>query len=71
MKDNKFHSHTKHIELRYHFIRKAVESKKIFVKYIPSEENVADIFTKPLASPKFEGFITKLGLKNINQKGEQ
>ena len=70
-KDNKFHSHTKHIDLRYHFIREAVESKKIFVNYIPSEENVADIFTKPLAKPKFEGFIETLGLKNINQKGEQ
>jgi len=50
-KDNKFYSQTKHIDLRYHFIREAVEDGKINVKYIPTSENVADIFTKPLAKP--------------------
>ena len=47
-KDNKFHSRTKHIDLRYHFIHEAVEDNKIRVKYIPTSENVADIFMKPL-----------------------
>ena len=53
-KDNKFHSRTKHIDIRYHYIRKSVENKKISVSYIPTQDNVADIFTKALPRPKFQ-----------------
>ena len=62
-KDNKFHSQTKHIDLRYHFIREAVEDKKITMEYILTGENVADIFTKALARPKFVGMVEVLGLR--------
>ena len=55
-KDNKFHSRTKHIDLRYHFIREAVNEGKINVQYIPTAENIADIFTRALPRPKFEFF---------------
>src|ERR1700759_3261525 len=61
-KDNKFHARTKHIDIRYHFIREAVENNKIHMSYISTDENVADIFTKPLARPKFEKFAKMLGL---------
>lgn len=61
-KDNKFHARTKHINIRYHFIRKAVKDNKIFMHYIPTDENVADIFTKALAKLKFEKFVKMLGL---------
>jgi len=61
-KDNKYHSRTKHIDLRYHFIREAVKDEKILMTYIPTDENLSDIFTKALARPKFEGFVAKLGL---------
>ena len=64
-KDNKFHSQTKHINLHYHFIHEAVEDKKIFIKYIPSSDNITDIFTKALAQPKFETFVEKLGLRTL------
>ena len=70
-KDNKFHSRTKHIDLHYHFIHEAVEDNKIHVKYIPTSENVADIFMKPLVQPKFEEFAKKLGLKALGRKEEQ
>ena len=66
-KDNKFHSRTKHIDLRYHFIREAVEARKIKMKYIPTSENVADIFTKPLARPKFVEFVGMLGLATMKE----
>ena len=62
-KDNKFHSRTKHIDLRYHFIREAVEDEKITMEYTPSEENVADVFTKALARQKFMGLVAGLGLR--------
>ena len=62
-KDNKYHVRTKHIDLCYHFICEAIEDGKIKVDYIPTEENVSDIFTKPLPKPKFQHFVELLGLK--------
>jgi hypothetical protein len=64
-KDNKFHARTKHIDLRYHFIREAVEDGKIEVKYVPTDDNVSDIFTKPLPRPKFAKFVEMLGLRKL------
>ena len=61
-KDNKFHARTKHIDIRYHFIREAVEDHKIELKYIPTDDNVADTFTKALAKGKFRLFAGLLGL---------
>ena len=62
-KDNKFHVRTKHIDLRYHFIREAVEDGKIQVKYVLMDNNISDIFTKPLPRPKFAKFMELLGLR--------
>jgi hypothetical protein len=70
-KDNKYHARTKHIDLRYHFIREAVEDGKIKVRYIPTEENTSDIFTKPLPKPKFQYFVEKLGLKELKEDGHR
>ena len=47
------HFKTKHIEIRYHFIRDFVERKIVCLKYIPTECQNADIFTKPLDRNKF------------------
>ena len=69
-KDNKFHSQTKHINLRFHFIREAVEDNKLSITYIPTEENMADIFTKALVRPKFEGFVERLGLREVKGSEE-
>ena len=64
LKDNKFHTWTKHINIWYHFIQEAVKNRKIVVKYIPTDENPADIFTKLLVKMKFRWFIELLGLEN-------
>ena len=64
-RDNKYHSRTKHIDVRYHFIREAVEDEKLLVQYIPTDENPADIFTKPLAKVKFRRFSELLGLRTM------
>ena len=40
---------TKHIDVRYHFVRYYIEHKLIELFYVPSAENIADIFTKPLS----------------------
>ena len=61
-KDNEFHAHTKHIDLQYHFVHEVVEDIKIKMKYIPTVENIVDIFMKALPKPRFVEFVEKLGL---------
>ena len=48
------HSKTKHIEIRYHFIKDLVGRKIVCLEYIPIERQNADIFTKPLDRSKFK-----------------
>ena len=66
-KDNKFYSHTKHIDLHYHFICEAVEDERIKMEYISTADNIVDIFTKALPKPKFTKFIGKLGLAKMKE----
>ena len=56
------HSKTKHIEIRYHFIRDLVERKIVCLEYIPTEQQNADIFTKPLDRSKFETLRQVIGV---------
>lgn len=62
-KNPEFHSKTKHIDIRYHFIREKVESKDIIPIRVDTDNNLADILTKPLARPKHQFFSDKMGLK--------
>ena len=56
------HSKTKHIEIRYHFIRDLVERKIVCLEYILNERQNADIFTKPLDRSKFETLYQVIGV---------
>jgi hypothetical protein len=47
------HSKTKHIEVRYHFLRDNVEKRKIALIHVPTHDQLADIFTKPLDQATF------------------
>ncbi|GJX63850.1 hypothetical protein Tco_0296750 [Tanacetum coccineum] len=42
------HSRTKHIEIRHHILRDNIQKGNIFIENVASEDNIADIFTKPL-----------------------
>lgn len=46
------HGRSKHIDIRYHFVQEKVERKEIIIKYCPTSEMIADIFTKALAKPQ-------------------
>ena len=48
------HSKSKHIEINYHFIQDLVEDKVVRLKFIHTDNQNADIFTKPLDGPQFE-----------------
>lgn len=54
VENSKFSSRTKHIDVRLHFVRECVNVGKIILNYCPSEENVADLLTKPLAGVKMK-----------------
>jgi hypothetical protein len=61
-KDSQFHAHSKHIDIRYHFICWIVNDGKIALEYCPTDDMVADILTKALPSLKAKFFATILGL---------
>ena len=48
------HSREKHIPIKYHYLRDRAEKKTIKLEYIPTQENIVDIFTKPLNRDVFE-----------------
>ena len=54
------HKRAKHIDLDYHFIRELVSSGKLYTKFVPTNLQVADIFTKSLPRPQFEMFRSML-----------
>jgi hypothetical protein len=56
------HSKTKHIPIKYHFLREQVTNIIVQLNYIPSTEQIADIFTKPLAATPFRYLHQKLGV---------
>ena len=64
-----FHSRTKHIELRHHFIRDLVANEEIVLKYCSTNEQLADILTKTLSKEKFCYFRGLLGVCNFESRG--
>ena len=62
------HSKTKHIPIKYHFLREQVLEQKVKLEYVPSKEQVVDIFTKPLPRVVFEYLRQKLGVVSALQK---
>jgi len=59
---------TKHIDVRFHYVRDLIEQKRIDVVWIPTDENSTDIFTKNLGYIKFEKFRSMLGLEFYSSK---
>ncbi|GKC83757.1 hypothetical protein Tco_1139474 [Tanacetum coccineum] len=64
------HSRTKHIDIRYYFIRDHALKGDIELHFIPTQYQLADIFTKPLDEPTFKRLIVELGILNIDSKPE-
>jgi hypothetical protein len=56
------HSKTKHIEVSYHFLRDNVEKGKISLIHVPTHDQLADIFTKPLYQATFTRLLGELSV---------
>ena len=48
-----FHAHTKHIELDYHFVHEKVAVGALTTRYVPSQSQIADLFTKVVSKDIF------------------
>ena len=55
------HNRTKHIDIKFHYVREALEDGIIDLTYCPTEQTTADMLTKPLARQQFETFRLKMG----------
>ncbi|XP_066392236.1 uncharacterized mitochondrial protein AtMg00810-like [Miscanthus floridulus] len=65
-----FHERSKHIKIKYYFIRSYQEDGSIKAEHIPTTDQLADIVTKSLGKAKFEEMRERIGLKQITSKAE-
>ena len=62
-----FHKRTKHIDIKYHFIRDHQECGHVNFDYVQTDLQIANIFTKALPTDKFNKFRFLLGLSQEKQ----
>ena len=60
--NSKHHDRTKHIDIRHHFIRETINRGYVSLVWVPSAEQTADIFTKPLLRTLFEEHQRRMGV---------
>ncbi|GMP68770.1 hypothetical protein CsSME_00028274 [Camellia sinensis var. sinensis] len=64
-KDPKYHGRTKHIDVRFNFIRDILAQKEVILEHIPTSRMVADPLTKPIARDVYLTHVRALGLRKI------
>nr|GEX73464.1 retrovirus-related Pol polyprotein from transposon TNT 1-94 [Tanacetum cinerariifolium] len=62
------HSRTKHIVVRYHFIKEHVEKGTIELYFVKTDYQLADIFTKALPADCFNYLVRRLGMHSLSSK---
>ncbi|GKF69145.1 hypothetical protein Tco_0202202 [Tanacetum coccineum] len=64
--NNVQHSRSKHIDVRYHFIKEQVENEVVELYFVKTEYQLADIFTKALPRERLNFLIEKLGIRSMS-----
>lgn len=64
VKNPEFHKRSKHVEVRYYFVREKYHEGVINVEHVASIDQIADIMTKPLAKVQYLKLVNMLGLSN-------
>jgi len=59
------HSKTKNIEIKHHFIRDHVQKGDYEIQFVKTENQLVDLFTKPLARDRFDKLRTELGILDM------
>lgn len=62
------HKRTKHIDIRYHYIRDVINREEVILEHLPMEDMVVDIFTKALTGVRHKKMVDALGLKLIGSR---
>lgn len=65
IKNPEFHKRSKHIDIRYHFIREKYNQNLFILNYVSTHEMIADMFTKALAKDKFQYFRSLTGMTKL------
>ncbi|XP_021607770.2 secreted RxLR effector protein 161 [Manihot esculenta] len=60
-----YHERSKHINIRFHFIRECVQNGSVQLEYTKTEVQLADVLTKPLARQRFFELRDKIGVKQV------
>ena len=68
MKNPVHHQPAKHIDVCHNFIQERIARGELTVEYIPTDEMIADIFTKALPKPQFQKHRIKLGVTRRKQQ---
>lgn len=58
----KFHSCTKHIDIHFHFVQQHIKEGTFMLSYSPTEDNLADTFTKALPCPRLQQLQLQMSL---------
>ena len=66
-KNPMMHTKTKHIAIKYHFLRELVQDKKERLEYVNTKEQIVDIFTKPLPKDAFFYLRNKIGVTPLSE----
>lgn len=67
MKNPVQHGRSKHIDVRFHFIRECIDRGKLVIKYVATHEQRADILTKALGRVKFEEMRSMIGVEDVTE----
>lgn len=57
------HKRTKHIDIRYHFVKDLIQNNSVGVEYLQTDRMIADVLTKPLCTVKHDKFIKGMNVK--------
>jgi hypothetical protein len=66
-----YHERSKHINLRYHFIRNCLVDRTVSATYIKTAGQLADIFTKALGRVKFQELRARIGMVQVGRDRDQ
>ena len=67
-KNQHCHGKTKHVDIKYHFVREQTSSGDFELKYCNTDDMKADMFTKSLCGPKFTKFRSMIGMKESTDR---
>uniref|UniRef100_A0AAV1VHL5 Copia protein n=1 Tax=Peronospora matthiolae TaxID=2874970 RepID=A0AAV1VHL5_9STRA len=69
VKNPEFHKRTKHIDIRYHFVREKVADGQVLLQYCATKDMKADLMTKPISAAQFDYLRGMLGIKTPRSAG--